>query len=172
MEWIYIKNRDNSSRFALGIAGNNPLICFGINPSTAAPGLLDNTLKSVERQAKLKGFDSWLMLNIYPQRATYPKDIHTIPDFSLHQKNLKTILKLLKKYENPTIWAAWGTLIESRDYFSAYLFDIFKICENKEAKWIQIGKCSKKGHPHHPLYLASTAAVELFSPSDYIKNLK
>ena len=34
-----------------GDPGENPLICIGINPSTAAPGDLDNTLKSVERIA-------------------------------------------------------------------------------------------------------------------------
>ncbi|MFR6424354.1 MAG: DUF1643 domain-containing protein, partial [Oscillospiraceae bacterium] len=48
----------------------NPLICIGINPSTAQPGDLDNTLKSVERIALGNGYDSFTMFNVYPQRAT------------------------------------------------------------------------------------------------------
>lgn len=38
MEWIYKNTSDNKSRFVLGTKGDKPLICFGINPSTAEPG--------------------------------------------------------------------------------------------------------------------------------------
>ena len=38
-------------RYILGTAGKKPLITIGINPSTAEPDNLDNTLKSVERIA-------------------------------------------------------------------------------------------------------------------------
>ena len=56
--WLYIPDFYSEYRYILGTVGKNPLICIGINPSTAAPDDLDNTLKSVERIAKGNGFDS------------------------------------------------------------------------------------------------------------------
>ena len=51
-------------RYILGTKGKKPLICIGINPSTAEPDNLDNTLKSVERIALGNGFDSSLLASI------------------------------------------------------------------------------------------------------------
>ena len=71
-EWLYAPNFYSEYRYILGTRGKNPLICIGINPSTAQPGDLDNTLKSVERIAIGNGFDSFIMFNVYAQRATDP----------------------------------------------------------------------------------------------------
>lgn len=83
MNWIYEKNSDNTSRYVLGTVGTNPLICIGVNPSTAEPGNLDNTLKSVTRICEANGYDSWIMLNLYPQRATNPNEMHEHSDIGL-----------------------------------------------------------------------------------------
>ena len=171
MNWIYKTNKDNSARFILGTEGLNPLICIGVNPSTASPDSLDNTLKSVQRQASIKGFDSWIMLNLYAQRATNPKNIHQSVDVKLHKENLKAIIKIFESLETATIWAAWGNLIESRKFLSICLLDIIKISESKNISWINLGKCSKAGHPHHPLYLPSSAQIEPFDIKSYSQNL-
>lgn len=71
-KWLYVPNVYSEYRYILGTKGCNPLICIGINPSTAEPDNLDNTLKSVERIAHGNGFDSFLMFNVYAQRATDP----------------------------------------------------------------------------------------------------
>ncbi len=171
MNWIYKTNKDNSARFVLGTDGQKPLICIGVNPSTAAPDGLDNTLKSVERHATAKGFDSWIMLNLYPQRATNPKNIHSIADVNLHEANLKNIKAILKSCERATIWAAWGNLIDSRSFLRSCLFDIIELSKVHNTSWINIGKVSKVGHPHHPLYLSGTAEIEQFDIETYQKNL-
>ena len=44
-KWLYAPNFYSEYRYILGTRGKNPLICIGINPSTAQPGALDNTLK-------------------------------------------------------------------------------------------------------------------------------
>ena len=172
MNWIYKTNKDNSARFVLGTEGQKPLICIGVNPSTAAPDSLDNTLKSVERHATAKGFDSWIMLNLYPQRATNPKNIHNIPDVNLHKSNLKNIKAILKSYERATIWAAWGNLIDSRSFLSSCLFDIIELSKVHNTSWINIGKVSKVGHPHHPLYLSLNAEIVEFDLENYLQKLK
>ena len=71
-KWLYAPNFYSEYRYILGTKGKNPLICIGINPSTAEPDNLDNTLKSVERIAHGNGFDSFIMFNVYAQRATNP----------------------------------------------------------------------------------------------------
>ena len=71
-KWLYAPNFYSEYRYILGTRGKNPLICIGINPSTAAPDDLDNTLKSVQRIALGNGFDSFIMFNAYAQRATAP----------------------------------------------------------------------------------------------------
>ena len=50
-------------------------MCIGINPSTAVPDRLDNTLKSAQRIALFNGYDSFIMFNVYAQRATDPDDM-------------------------------------------------------------------------------------------------
>ena len=62
-DWLYVPNRYEEYRYILGTRGKNPVICVGINPSTAAPGALDPTLKSAERIAHANGHDSFLMFN-------------------------------------------------------------------------------------------------------------
>ena len=74
-KWLYVPDFYTEYRYILGTRGRNPLICIGINPSTAAPDDLDNTLKSVARIAAGNAYDSWIMFNVYAQRATRPDDM-------------------------------------------------------------------------------------------------
>ncbi|MEG1593620.1 MAG: DUF1643 domain-containing protein, partial [Oscillibacter sp.] len=62
-KWLYVPNTYSEYRYVLGTRGKKPLLCMGINPSTAAPDALDPTLQSVERIAKSNGYDSFLMFN-------------------------------------------------------------------------------------------------------------
>jgi len=78
--WIYERTADNSARFVLGTVGVNPLVCVGVNPSTAAPGDPDRTVSKVMGFAARNGFDSWVMLNLYPQRSIDPKGMHLVHD--------------------------------------------------------------------------------------------
>ena len=63
-KWLYVPNRYGEYRYILGTRGDRPLICIGVNPSTAAPGELDPTLRSVERVAHHNGYDSFIMFNV------------------------------------------------------------------------------------------------------------
>jgi hypothetical protein len=170
LPWVYKKNRDNSSRYVLGTVGENSFVCFGINPSTAEPDNLDPTLKSVERIAHRHDFPTWIMLNIYPQRATNPNDMHTEHERTLHRNNLKHIEQVFAD-GHTTILAAWGTLIEKRPYLQQCLRDIYKISKKYDANWYCIGKISKKGHPHHPLYLSNEERIKPFDIHHYIENI-
>jgi len=169
-KWIYHNGVQNKIRYILGTKGENPVLCFGINPSTAKPEELDKTLMFVERLAKNNGYDSWIMMNIYPQRATDPNDIHFEIDNTIHQKNLAFIEKILQQ-NKLDIWAAWGNLIEKRPFLKECLQDIYSLTTKYKCNWYHLGKKTKKGHPHHPLFLKSTTSPEAFRIKSYINNL-
>ncbi len=170
-KWLYAPNFYSEYRYILGTRGKNPLICIGINPSTARPDDLDNTLKSVERIALGNGFDSFVMFNVYAQRATNPDAMEKTCNLALHKENLKAFRYVLSISEKPAVWAAWGTIVEKRDYLSSCLRDM--LAEGKEfgATWYCVGAVSKKGHPHHPLYLRKDEKIKPFDLEDYLKKL-
>ena len=126
-KWLYAPNFYSEYRYILGTRGNNPLICIGINPSTAKPDDLDNTLKSVQRIALANGFDSFLMFNVYAQRATDPDSMEKECNAALHQENLAAFRYLLELYPQPSVWAAWGAIIEKRGYLRDCLIDQIRV---------------------------------------------
>jgi hypothetical protein len=170
-KWLYVPNAYTEYRYILGTRGENPLICIGINPSTAEPDNLDNTLKSVERIALGNGFDSFIMFNVYAQRATDPDAMEHTCNQQLHEENLKAFRYVLSIGERPTVWAAWGTIIEKRDYLKDCLKDMIAAGEEYGASWVCAGKCSKKGHPHHPLYLRKDEIIRPFPVTEYLEKI-
>ncbi len=169
--WLYVPDHYSEYRYILGTKGERPLICIGINPSTAAPDDLDNTLKSVERIALNNGYDSFIMFNVYAQRATDPDDMERECNALLHEENMKAfeyVLRLSK--EPPAVWAAWGNIIEKRRYLPECVRSMIEIAGKHQARWYSAGKISKKGHPHHPLYLKKDTPLDDFDIKGYIKN--
>ncbi len=171
-KWLYAPNFYSEYRYILGTRGRNPLICIGINPSTAQPDALDNTLKSVERIALGNGFDSFIMFNVYAQRATSPDDMEKQCNPILHEENLKAFRYVLSISENPTVWAAWGAIIEKRKYLPDCVRDMLTAGEDYNAQWVCAGAITKKGHPHHPLYLRKDEKIKPFDVAAYLEKLK
>ena len=172
-KWLYVPNRYSEYRYILGTRGEKPLICVGINPSTAAPEDLDNTLKSVQRVAHHNGYDSFIMFNVYAQRATDPDDMEPELNKALHEENMRAFdyALSLDSAHSPAVWAAWGTIIEKRGYLPGCVRDMIALGNARGARWFSAGKRSKKGHPHHPLYLRKDAPLEEFDVSSYLESL-
>ena len=170
-KWLYAPNFYSEYRYILGTRGKNPLICVGINPSTAKPDELDNTLKSVQRIAAGNGFDSFLMFNVYAQRATRPDDMERSCNLRLHEENMKAFRYLLSISEKPAVWAAWGAIIEKRKYLPECVADMLAISREYDARWFCAGPISKKGHPHYPLYLRKDEKLKLFDAEEYLKKI-
>ena len=170
-KWLYAPNFYSEYRYILGTRGKNPLICVGINPSTAEPDNLDNTLKSVERIALGNGFDSFLMFNVYAQRATNPDTMETVCNPLLHKENLEAFRYILSISQSPTIWAAWGAIIEKRGYLKDCVRDLLEAGKEYGASWVCAGAITKKGHPHHPLYLRKDEKIKPFDVEGYLEHL-
>lgn len=171
-KWLYAPSFYSEYRYILGTRGKNPLICIGINPSTAKPDCLDNTLKSVERIALGNGFDSFIMFNVYAQRATSPDDMEKQCNLRLHRENLEAFRYVLSISEKPAVWAAWGAIIEKRKYLPDCVRDMVLLGQEYDAAWYCAGAITKKGHPHHPLYLRKDEKLKPFDVEGYLNKLE
>ena len=167
--WLYVPNTYSEYRYILGTRGEKPLICVGINPSTAAPDALDPTLQSAQRIALANGYDSFLMFNVYAQRATRPDDMESTLNPNLHAENRKAFRYLLSLSPQPAVWAAWGNIIEKRDYLMDCMRDFAADGQTAGAKWYTAGPPLKSGHPHHPLYLKRNTKLLEFDIESYLK---
>ena len=170
-KWLYVPDFYSEYRYILGTRGKNPLIAIGINPSTAKPDDLDNTLKSVERIALGNGFDSFIMFNVYAQRATDPDAMEKVCNPRLHRENMEAFRYVLSISERPAVWAAWGAVIEKRKYLADCVRDMLASGEEYGAQWYCAGAITKKGHPHHPLYLRKDEKIKPFDVKGYLEKL-
>ena len=167
-KWLYVPDFYTEYRYILGTRGSRPLICIGINPSTAEPDRLDNTLKSVSRIAAYNGYDSFIMFNVYAQRATRPDDMEKEENRLLHRENMAAFEYILSHCADaPSVWAAWGSIVEKRGYLKACVSDMIEIGERYDAKWYTAGARTKAGHPHHPLYLKKDSGLDAFDVRNY-----
>lgn len=167
-KWLYVPSAYSEYRYILGTRGEKPLICVGINPSTAAPDKLDPTVSSAKRIALSNGYDSFLMFNVYAQRATRPNDMEKLRNSHLHEENRKAFAYLLSLSPRPAVWAAWGNIIEKRPYLMGCLRDFAQEGKAAGARWFSAGPLLKSGHPHHPLYLRRDTALEAFEIDAYL----
>ena len=174
-KWLYVPDFYTEYRYILGVRGPRPLICIGVNPSTAAPEDLDNTLKSVSRIAGANGYEGWMMFNVYAQRATRPDDMDRVRNERLHRENLRAFAYLLDQAaqggQAPAVWAAWGAVIEKRPYLPDCVRELVRLGERYGARWLRAGKLSVKGHPHHPLYLKKDEKTVDFDVRGYLETL-
>ena len=163
MRWIYERDDENLNRYSLGqIFDENgkTLICFGINPSTACPDNLDNTINKVIKIARSNNYENWVMLNIYPQRATNPDDLHKTADEAIIKRNMEIISQTLETFMESDILFAYGNLISKRKYLQSCLTQITELLKGKDKK-IFIIKLTKEGNPVHPLYQKNDAVLQL-----------
>ncbi len=169
---IYENNSENTLRFLLGKSGKKPLFVIGLNPSTANESKPDNTVTKIMRFAELNNYDSFLMLNLYPQRTSQPKKLDNSINHEYHRKNLQRISSHLQKYSEINILCAWGENIMIRDYLKKCLGDIIEILNNSNVNWWQIGDFTKSGHPRHPSRAAYKLGLKHTNINNYIINLR
>ena len=128
--------------------------------------------EEIVRIAKGNGYDSFLMFNVYAQRATRPDDMDKERNELLHRENMEAFRWCLSlSQEAPSVWAAWGAVVEMRPYLKTCIGDMVAIGEEYGARWLKAGPVSKKGHPHHPLYLRKDSLLEDFDCSSYVNQL-
>lgn len=152
MQYHPIQIGDNKVRFALVQEGHRTLFVIGLNPSTADKSKSDRTMQATMRIAQYNGYDGFIMFNLYPLRATNPKDLPKEFDKELHERNLAEIDILLQNLQNVDVWLAFGAYANNRKYLLQCFKDIVKVFEQHNAHWYYINELTKSGFPPHPLY--------------------
>ncbi len=152
-DYIYKNNKDNTARFVLGTKGKNPLIVMSINPSIGSPTVDSPTIGTVRHIAEFYNYDSWIILCLYPERATHLDELTQIADPALIEENNKVIEEILSQYPDHKIWAAWGTHYQDRDFFRGCLESIAKIAAKYHDTWMSYGPLEKSGNPRYALYI-------------------
>lgn len=163
MATVYIG--DDNVRYVLGQSGQNNLLVIGVNPSTATPNNPDNTIRKVIKIANSNGYDGWIMVNLYPQRATNPHDMDSNGSPQLLAENLAQINSVCQKFQIKNVWCAWGNLIDIRgknSFLHKSWNDIKNLLKGFGVKFYRCGELTTKGNPRHPLYLPlNSKLVEL-----------
>ena len=164
---IYLRDRDNTLRYALGRSGTRPLLIIGLNPSTADQFTRDQTLTRVERFTRRRA-NALIMCNLYPLRATDPDDLPRKADPELLSKNTNCILNFAQKIKDPEIWAAWGAPIEKRPYLLSSLLQLHTALAHLSPHWLQCGPLTQHGHPRHPSRLGYKNRFSSFDINAYL----
>ncbi|WP_418968590.1 DUF1643 domain-containing protein [Alloscardovia omnicolens] len=94
-------------RILLGRIGTNPLVTVCMNPSTANEKYSDKTANRIINVSKKLGYDGWVIVNVYPERATKAIDLDAFnPDLS--ELNVQSVKNFLLDNGFKEVWGAWG----------------------------------------------------------------
>lgn len=161
---------DEHVRYSLTNKGDNTLIVFGINPSTADKNKPDPTMRRVMGFAERYGFDSFVMLNVYPLRATNPAALPQECDAAIHTANIREIVSVVSSHPEASILLAYSGNINSRKYLRPCLRDIIDALKPYNPKYFQIGTAlNRDGSPKHPLMAPYSSAM---TPCDIDKQIQ
>ncbi|MCL2676698.1 MAG: DUF1643 domain-containing protein [Streptococcaceae bacterium] len=171
MECMYKNSEDNKSRYILGTKGKNPVFIFGINPSTAEPNKPDATIKKIEKISQKQGYDSWIMMNVYPVRMTKFAELPKSLDESEHQRNIEVIKEQVSKYTELDVWVAFGNNIlnGARSELIRFWKDIVASLEGIKINWLATN-INKKGTPRHPLYEKDDSTLKPFDMNTFLSD--
>ncbi|THT96053.1 DUF1643 domain-containing protein [Lampropedia puyangensis] len=162
---IYHPDENDQWRYTLGRSGAKPLITIGLNPSTATQERLDPTVTRVERVGLQNGFDGFIMLNLYPVRATKYEDLPATADPVAYQRNLQAIERVIAAHPKAVLWAAWGDSIGARTYFGQARDDLYGLLAKHNPAWHHFGTLTDKGNPRHPSRLQYNWEFSPFQPA-------
>lgn len=157
---------ENKYRFLLGQPndysdnllwiGVNPksdnVLWIGANPSTADLELNDMTVKKIKRfTQKVSPGSGWLLMNLYPFRATNPNDLPTEVDPVVEGINLATIKHLFEVRTISKVIFCWGDLALKHTVLKASKVKLLESLPTDEL--YHLGELTKKGEPKHPARL-------------------
>jgi hypothetical protein len=172
----YEANESENVRFALGNTGNNTLLCFGINPSTANNNISDPTMNRLICFSWKHRYDSCIMLNTYPLRCSKPFDLPQTENIMVQEQNLKHIEHVFQQHEGCSAIAIWGDFIMKRTYLCQSVRSIVELSQKYTIRWKHIGNLSKEGNPYHFSYLYRSQSKDMtlndFDALRYVSDLE
>jgi len=126
--------------------GANPLVVLGMNPSYADEFHSDETVNRVANARVQLGYSGWAMLNLYPERATRPADLHAF-DKKLSVQNCAAIEQFLMEYGVREIFGAWGNLPNAT--IRQAKPDVLTVVVGLGVRVFYFGRLTTKNNPRH-----------------------
>jgi hypothetical protein len=121
-----------------------PLILWVmLNPSTADANIDDATIKKLIRLTRQFGYGGFYVGNLYPYRATDPKELKKVGfEAAAREENWQHLFEMMDKCKIK-ILAHGNSPIEKPNITS----------NGEDDDWYCLGKITKHGNPYHPLYV-------------------
>jgi hypothetical protein len=146
---LYANSSDDRCRYVLGRDGERKILVIGLNPSTATRDTSDTTVAKVEAVARRNGHDGFVMLNLYPVRATDHRTLPRRADARQMRHNLEVIEAMVEAEPAPVLWAAWGVSIVGRPFFLSAAIELVARLQRYRPTWQRYGPPTADGHPRH-----------------------
>ena len=136
--------------------GNNQVVCFiMLNPSTADASVDDPTIRRCVGFARDWGYSTLSVRNLFPYRATHPKDLLIALDPAGGDRGENELLAGLTAHLTVLAWGAFVPF--ERQAKVLYLFrSVFR------GKLLYCLGLTKKEFPRHPLYVRKTQQLILY----------
>lgn len=168
---LYSCSRNDRYRFALGCNGERKLLVIGLNPSTATKEKSDTTVAKVEAVARRNGHDGFVMLNLYPLRATDPTTLPQRANVQQMRHNLDVIEAIVAAESKAVVWAAWGAAIRHRSFLQASVHELMWRLRRYQPRWVCYGAPTAEGHPRHPSRLSYRWRFSAFEIEAYVERI-
>lgn len=123
-----------------------------LNPSTATEERNDPTVERCERRARMQGFDSFAVTNLFAWRATRPADLRAAQDPVGPETDTVLTEAALSAGRVLCGWGMHGNLLRRGETVAARLRDAGLVL------W-HLG-LTRAGAPRHPLYVAYSRVPE------------
>ena len=118
-----------------------------MNPSYADEGQSDRTVNRIV-DASIDGrYSGWVMLNLYPQRATRPEDLGAF-DPLLSTANCAAIEQIITKCGATDVLGAWGD--PPNQAIKLAKLDVLQLLAKLRVKVFHLDDLTRKGEPRHP----------------------
>ena len=155
--WYYEPHVYMPYRYVLGRPGARPLVCIGINPSTAQPGAL---------APPSRAWSGWRRPSTAGSCSTStpsgPQRYGRRPGPRPVQRWLAAVLD----QTDPNVGGLGHP--DRKAALPDGMREMVALTREKGTPWVTFGKRSKAGHPHHPLYLRKDAVPEPFDVEHYL----
>lgn len=129
---------------------SKPLILWVmLNPSKADADVDDRTIEKIIRLTRQFGYGGFYVGNLYPYRATDPKELKRVGfKVAAREENWQHLFDMNAKC-SMRILAHGNSPIEKPNITS----------NGEETDWYCLGKITKSGNPYHPLYMKEEGLI-------------
>jgi hypothetical protein len=143
---------EQTHRFVLGNVSrasivDPPLIAICMNPSRADRTQSDKTVNRLIEASTDNGYPGWIMLNLYPQRATKPSDLSPF-DSGLSAANCAAIEQTLLRFQVVEVLGAWGG--QSHKTLRQAKPSVLDTLDRLGVRLYMWDGLTKTGNPFHP----------------------